>query len=107
MNTKYKFYFSVLLPDYIKKSVAFELDAYEAREARWDPYDLCSDAMTAAIAGGITPLGARRIDTQREKLAAHIAPLLTDSIMKALKSRDLINGYEQERLPAPPQPAAG
>ena len=95
MNTNYKFHLHVTLPNYDTRASAFEVDAFVAREAKWEPYDLCSDAMTAAIADGVTSLGAERIDAEREKLAADISRQLTAHIMKAIKSRDLRNGYEQ------------
>jgi len=95
MNTNYKFHLHVTLPNYDTRASAFEVDAFVAREAKWEPYDLCSDAMTAAIAGGVTSLGAERIDAEREKLAAEISRQLTAHIMAAIKSRDLRNGYEQ------------
>lgn len=74
---------------------AFNVDAFVAREAEWNPYDLCSDSMTAAIAGGVTQLGAQRIDSERQKLAAEVSKLLTEHILNAIKSRDLRNGYKQ------------
>lgn len=95
MNTTYKFRLYVQTPDHQEKCSAFDVDAYVAREAGWEPYDLCSDAMTAAIADGVTSLGAQRIDTEREKLAADISRQLTAHIMNAIKARDLRNGYPQ------------
>lgn len=95
MNTTYKFRLFVQTPDHQEKRSAFDVDAYVARDAGWEPYDLCSDAMTAAIADGVTGLGAQRIDAEREKLAADIARQLTAHIMDAIKARDLRNGYPQ------------
>lgn len=94
MNTAYKFRLYVEMPNGKQKASAFNVDAYVARDAGWEPYDLCSDAMTAAIADGVTSLGAARIDAEREKLAAEISRLMTAHIMDAIKSRDLRNGYE-------------
>ena len=96
MNTEYRFHLRVAMPTGEHIASAFNVDAYVAREAKWDRYDLCSDALTAAIAGGVTSLGAQRIDAEREKLAAEISRQLTAHIMAALKSRDLRNGYACE-----------
>jgi hypothetical protein len=101
MNTNYKFYLQVQMPKGESKASAFEVDAFVAREAKWSPYDLCSDAMTAAIADGVTSLGAERIDAEREKLAAEISRKLMAHIMDAIKSRDLRNGYEQNKADIP------
>lgn len=95
MNTQYKFHLHVQMPNGETRASAFNVDAYTAREAKWEPYDLCSDAMTAAISDGVTDLGAECIDTEREKLAAEISRLLTAHIMNAIKARDLRNGYQQ------------
>ncbi len=95
MNTQYRFRLSVEMPNGEQKHSAFNVDAYMARAAKWDPYDLCSDSMTAAIADGVTSLGAAKIDAEREKLATEIACVLTKHIMDAIKSRDLRNGYAQ------------
>ena len=95
MNTQYKFYLHVQMPNGETKASAFNVDAYTARDSKWEPYDLCSDAITAAIADGVTSLGAERIDTEREKLAADISRQLTAHIMNAIKARDLRNGYPQ------------
>jgi hypothetical protein len=95
MNTKYKFHLHVTLPNYDTRASAFEVAAFVAREAKWQPHDVCSDAMTAAIVVGVTSLGAERIDAEREKLAADISRQLTAHIMAAIKSRDLRNGHPQ------------
>jgi hypothetical protein len=95
MNTTYKFRLYVETPDCQEKCSAFDVDAYVARDAGWEPYDLCSDAMTAAMADGVTSRGAERIDAEREKLAAEISRQLTAHIMNAIKARDLRNGYPQ------------
>lgn len=95
MNTNYKFYLTVQLPKGESKASAFDVCAFVAIEAKWEPYDLCNDAMTAAIADGVTSLGAERIDVEREKLAAEISRKMTARIMNAIKSRDLRNGYQQ------------
>lgn len=96
MNTNYRFHLTVEMPNgYDRKYSAFEVAAFVAQQAKWDRYDLCSDAMTAALADGVTSLGAERIDAEREKLAKDVAERLTEHIMNAIKSRDLRNGYEQ------------
>lgn len=96
MNSKYQFILYVQLPNsYERKATGFNLDAYVARESKWEPYDLCSDATTALIAGGVTGGMAERIDVEREKLAREIAENLTAHIMKTIKSQDTRNGYPQ------------
>ena len=95
MNTNYKFRLYVQTPDNHEKSSAFVVDAYTARDAGWEPYDLCSDAMTAYVASGVTAQGAARIDVEREKLAAEISRQITAHIMEQLQARDLRNGYGQ------------
>lgn len=82
--------------DFKPIEVGYSVDAFVAQDHGWGPYDLCRDAMTAMIADGVTRLGAARIDADREKLAKDIANGLTNAIMKALKSRDLENGYRKE-----------
>ena len=84
------------MPNGESKAWRFNVDAYLARDAKWEPYDLCSDAVTAAMADGVTSLGAQRIDEDREKLAEEIARHICTGIMAQLKSRDLRNGYPQE-----------
>jgi hypothetical protein len=96
MNTNYRFCLHVEMPKGERKVSAFEVDAYVGRDAKWDPYDLCSDEITAALANGVTSLGAERIDAEREKLAKEISKHVTAHIMNAIKSRDLCNGYVQE-----------
>jgi hypothetical protein len=96
MNTNYKFRLTVETPDGQHKTVAFDVDAYTARHMEWEPYDLCSDALTAVAVGGVSKMGAARIDTEREKLAAEVAGKLTSHILNEIKSRDLHNGYEQQ-----------
>ena len=92
-NTDYKFTLYVETPDGDRKAMAFNVAAYLAEEFK--PYDLCSDAVTAIIAGGVTGYGADRIDAEREKLAADISRNLTRAIMKAIKADDKRNGYDQ------------
>ena len=97
MNTYYKFRLTVETPDGRHKTVAFDVDAYAARHMGWESYDLCSDALTAVAVGGVSQMGAARIDTEREKLAADVAGKLTAHILEEIKSRDLHNGYSQIR----------
>jgi len=104
MHTTYKFRLYVQTPDNQEMRSAFDVDAHVARDAGWEPYDLCGDAMTAAIADGVTSLGAQRIDTEREKLAADISRQLTAHIMTAIKARDLRNGYPQNSHSEPRGP---
>lgn len=97
MTQGYRIYVQVLPPgEYNTKGFAYEVDAFMAEDFKWVPYDLCSDSMTALIAGGVTSRQAARIDADREKLAKDISNGLTNAIMKALKSRDLENGYKKE-----------
>lgn len=96
MNTNFKFYLTVVTPTGEQRQSAFQVEAFVAREAKWNRYDLCSDAVTACIVGGVTSLGAERIDAEREKLAADVSLQLTEHIMRAIKARDLRNGYAQE-----------
>jgi hypothetical protein len=106
MNDKYRFRLTVETPDHRHECSAFDVDAFIAKEAQWDRYDLCSDSFTAAIAGGVTSLGAQHIDVEREKLAKQIAEALTAHIMAAIKARDLRNGYEQNTESREPEPSA-
>lgn len=98
MISKYQFLLYVQLPNsYERKATAFNVDAYVARESKWEPYDLCSDATTALIAGGVTGGIAERIDLEREKLAKEIAEHLTAHILKSIKAQDTHNGYPQKQ----------
>ncbi len=98
MHPQFKFYLQVETPDHQRKCSAFNVDAHIAKEAQWNRYDLCSDSFTAAMVGGVTSLGAERIDVEREKLAREIAEALTTHIMDAIKASDLRNGYPQNNL---------
>lgn len=95
ITDRYKFRIYVETPSGDQKASGFEVNAFVAQEAQWNPYDLCSDLMTAAMADGVTRSMAERIDVEREKLAAEISRQLTEHIMRAIKSRDLRNGYAQ------------
>ncbi len=83
------------MPDHQEVVSAFEVEAFVARESEWNPYDLCSDAVTAMLAGGVTSYGAARIDVEREKLAKEVSRALTLHILKSIQTRDLRNGYKQ------------
>ena len=97
MNTNYKFRLYVQTPDHRPEICsAFDVESKTARDYGFEPYDLCTDAMTAFAVGGVTSAGADRIDTEREKLASEIAKQLTAHIMESIKSRDLRNGYPQK-----------
>lgn len=41
-------------------------------------------------------MGAARIDSDRKRLAQQIAEQLTKTILDAVQSRDLVNGYPKE-----------
>jgi hypothetical protein len=85
MNDKYRFRLTVETPDHRHECSAFDVDAFIAKEAQWDRYDLCSDSF---------------------KLAKQIAEALTAHIMAAIKARDLRNGYEQNTESREPEPSA-
>lgn len=93
MNTNYRFYLTAISPNGSEQRSSYEVYAFIASEYKWSPYDLCTDSMTAAIADGVTSLGAQRIDAEREKLAAEISRRLTEHIMRAIKTHDTVNGY--------------
>lgn len=93
MNTLYRFTLGVECPDGKRHVEAFNIEAYAARQ--WEPYDLCDNSLCAMMAGGVMKMGALRIDAEREKLAKQIAAKLTAAILKAIKARDLHNGYPQ------------
>lgn len=92
MNNLYKFILSVEMPNGERVVSAIDVTAYVAREFKWGRYDLCSDADTATLVGGVDALGAKRIDAEREKLAAEVSRELTRRILDAIKSRDLRDG---------------
>ena len=94
MNTRYRFSLCVECPDGKRHHQDFIVDAFSAPEL--EPYDLCSDPLSAMAMGGVMRMGAARIDTDRRRLAEQISASLTDGILKAIKGRDLRNGYEQE-----------
>lgn len=98
MNSNYKFRLYVETPNHDQKAVFFEVDAFVAMDFKWSPIDVCSDFMTAHMAGGVTSMGAERIDVERKKLAAEISEKLTNHIMDSIKSRDLKNGYTRNQL---------
>lgn len=94
MNRNYRFMVDVEMPGGERKRAAFEVAAYIA-----DPickaYDLCDDAVTALIVGGVTAGMAERIDVDRRGFAKEMAERLTDCLLDGIKSRDTRNGYEQ------------
>lgn len=92
MNDPYIFRLSVEMPNGERVVSAFNVAAHVAREFKWSRYDLCSDAVTATLVGGVDALGAKRIDAEREKLAAEVSRELTRHILDAIKSRDLRDG---------------
>lgn len=94
MNNQYQFALSVRCPNGKIHVQAFDVDAFAAKQ--FEPYDLCSDPLTAMMAGGVLPSGSARINADRERLAKQISTALTEGILKAIKSRDLHNGYEQK-----------
>jgi len=93
MNTRYRFELIVDMPSGEQKQACFEVEALVAKECLWEPYDRCSDGLSFLAGLGVSEDGAKRIDTQREKLAQEIAGRLTAHIMAAIKSRDLRDGY--------------
>lgn len=93
MQTQYRFTLSVECPDGNRYVEAFNVEAFAAKHL--EPYDLCSEPLTAMLAGGVMQLGAARIDTDRKQLAAQVSTALTEHILKAIKTRDLRNGYPQ------------
>lgn len=93
MNTQYRFILHVECPDGKRYTHAVNVDAFDAPQ--FDRYDLCSEPMSAMMAGGVMSMGAARIDTDRKQLAEQISASLTDGILESIKARDLRNGYEQ------------
>lgn len=93
LNTQYRFTLCVECPDGQRHIQDFNVGAFAARQL--DPYDLCSEPLSAMMAGGVMQMGAARIDADRKRLAEQVAAALTDGILTAIKSRDLRNGYEQ------------
>jgi hypothetical protein len=93
MNTQYRFTICVDCPDGKRHIQAFNVDAFAAPQL--EPYDLCSEPLSAMMAGGVMRIGAARIDADRQRLAEQVSAALTDGILNAIKGRDLRNGYEQ------------
>lgn len=73
------------------------------KRSMWMPTPLPSLSITtyappplaAMMAGGVMDMVAARIDHARKRLAQTIGADLTEAILNAIKSRDLLNGYEQ------------
>lgn len=93
MNLHYHFDLMVECPDGTRRRAAFKIDAFEAP---FEKYDLCSTPLAAMMAGGVMKMGAARIDSDRKRLAQQIAEQLTKTILDAVQSRDLVNGYPKE-----------
>lgn len=91
MISQYQFHLSVTCPDGQRHTRAFIVEAFSAPQ--FEPYDMCSEPLTAMMAGGVMPTGAARIDTDRKRLAEQIAAKITEGILNAIKGRDLNNGY--------------
>lgn len=96
MSNQYQFYFSVQTPDYKHFCAQFNVDARNAPQLR--SYDKCDSGMIAAMVGGVIEHGALRIDTDRQRLAQHIAEILTENILNSIKASDTINGYAKETV---------
>lgn len=95
MNTQYRFSLCVECPDGKRHIQAFNVDAFAAPQLQ--PYDLCSEPITAMMVVGVMSMGAARIDTDRKRLAEQVSAALTNGILNAIKGRDLQNGYEQNK----------
>ena len=93
MNSSYRFALQSTCPDGKRHTYAFDVAAFIAPQ--FEPYDFCTGAVTAMMAGGVMSMGAARIDTDRKRLAEEIADKITDGILEAIKARDLANGYEK------------
>lgn len=93
MQTQYRFTLQVECPDGKRHTHSIDVDAFAAPQ--FDRYDLCSELMSAMMAGGVMSMGAARIDTDRKHLADQISVFLTDCILESIKARDLRNGYKQ------------
>lgn len=93
MTPTYRFYLEVTFPDQTRKDVAYEVAQEVAIPFR--PYDLCDDYLTAAMVGGLMPQQAAICDKERKRLAERISSDMALHIMDAIKSKDTVNGYEQ------------
>jgi hypothetical protein len=95
MSQNYKIHVYFETPDGKRLAAVYQVEAFVAERADWQRYDVCRDATSALVYGGVTDERAARIDVEREKLAREISDQLTEHILKGLKSRDLRNGYAQ------------
>lgn len=92
MRDDYQFTVRVQGPGLQPITTGFIVSAWLAETAGSRPYDLCGDALTAGLAGGVTSGQALRIDAKREVLAAQISARLTAAIVAAIKAQDRKNG---------------
>lgn len=93
MNTRYRFVLLVTSPDGRTSRSGFAVDAFEAPQL--SSYDLCSEPLSAMMAGGVLSTGAARIDADRKSLAQEIASKLANAILDGIKKGDTKNGYPQ------------
>ncbi len=84
----------VEFPDGEWRTVVFAIDERAAPEL--NPYDLCSEPITPMAARRVMRMQADHIDKRRECLAQKVSAVLTNGIIKAIKSRDLRDGYKQK-----------
>ncbi len=93
MNDQYQFRLIAETPDGKQHIQAFRVEAFAAPQ--FAAYDLCSEPISAMLAGGVMRQEAARINTERKALAYEIATRLTEAILTALATQDLKNGYTQ------------
>ena len=89
----YQFALHVTYPDGKCIAAQLNLDAFAAHQ--FEPIDVCDTGIVAMATGGHTSFSSQPIKREREALAKELARRLTTSIMDAIESRDLKNGYEK------------